>query len=49
MADGWCYSRDAEVVGERCIERGAPGTLRFLGSAEPRRESQQFSYCTAGD
>jgi hypothetical protein len=46
--DGWCYTQKSELVGEQCIRRGAPGTLRFLGSAIMREKSERFSYCTGG-
>ncbi len=42
---GWCYSTKPEVVGETCQRRGAPGTLRFFGAAEPRTDSVLASWC----
>jgi hypothetical protein len=45
---GWCYSQKPDIVGEQCIKRGAPGTIRFFGGAEPRNGSEVFTYCIGG-
>ncbi len=46
--DGWCYSQKEDVVGESCRKRGAPGTIQFAGTAEPRNGSEVFTYCISG-
>lgn len=41
---GFCYSTTPDVVGA-CSSSGAAGTVRFVGSAEPRTGSQVFTMC----
>jgi hypothetical protein len=47
---GWCYSsgENLQKVAPQCIKLGAPGTVRFLGGAEPRNGSEVFTYCVSG-
>jgi hypothetical protein len=42
---GWCYSTDANVVGDVCTKLGAPGTVRFEGGVQPRAGSEVFPIC----
>jgi len=41
---GWCYSKDPAVVG-KCLDRGAPGTVRFFGDINPKNGSEVFRVC----
>jgi hypothetical protein len=41
---GWCFSSDPKVM-PQCIKLGAPGTIRFIGGAEPRNGSELFTFC----
>jgi hypothetical protein len=45
---GWCYSTQADIVGDQCKKVGAPGTIRFFGGAEPRNGSEVFTFCFGG-
>ncbi len=47
---GWCYSsgENLQNVAPQCIKLGAPGTIRFVGGAEPRNGSEVFTYCGNG-
>lgn len=42
---GWCYSTENEIVGQKCREKGAPGTLRFFGNTKPLGGSEVFTLC----
>jgi hypothetical protein len=44
---GWCYTRDANTVGEYCRANGAQGKIRFLGDVEPKNGSEVFTVCVA--
>ncbi len=42
---GWCWSTSPAIVGEACRKRGWPGTLRYVGAAEPRPGSTIVVSC----
>jgi hypothetical protein len=42
---GWCYSKDPAIVGEACLARKAPGTVRFFGDSNPKNGSEVFRFC----
>ncbi|MFI5300294.1 MAG: hypothetical protein ACHREM_19570 [Polyangiales bacterium] len=42
---GWCYSTAVAIIGDNCLKRGSVGTMRFLGSDQPRAGSQVFTVC----
>ena len=42
---GWCYTKQSDILGEQCVKRGAPGTVRFFGGAEPRSGLEPSMFC----
>ena len=42
---GFCYARDAAVVGEGCRHLGAAGKIRFVGDVTPTAAAEVFTYC----
>jgi hypothetical protein len=45
LGGGWCYSKEAAIIGEKCTKIGSSGTVRFLGTTRPKNGSQIFTVC----